>query len=99
MTSCARSLAPSLVSSVTQEQLTDNAGHAVAMPSWAPACMGNGPGSQGCLARMHRLYQVVVTYQPAGRFWTLQFYELAIYLAVAVALAAFCVYWVRARVS
>jgi hypothetical protein len=42
---------------------------------------------------------VAVTYQPAGRFWTLQFYELAINLAVAVALAAFCVYWIRARVS
>ena len=84
---------------ITHEQLTDTAGHAAAMPSWAPTCFGNGPGSQACLERMHRLYEVVVSYQPAGRFWTLQFWELGIYLALAVALAAFCGYWIRARVS
>lgn len=53
----------------------------------------------GDLARLHRLYEVVVSYQPAGRFWTLQLYELGIYLALAIALAAFCGYWIRARVS
>jgi len=84
---------------VTQEQLTDNAGHPATMPSWAPGCFGNGPGSQACLARMHSMYKVVITYQPAGRFWTLQFWELGIYLALAVALAAFCAYWIRTRVS
>ncbi|MGH3251309.1 MAG: ABC transporter permease [Trebonia sp.] len=84
---------------VTQEQLTDSAGHAASMPSWAPGCLGNGPGSQACLARMDRLYRVAVTYQPAGRFWTLQWYELAIYLALAAALAGFCAYWIRTRVS
>ena len=84
---------------ITQEQLIDNAGHAASMPSWAPDCFGNGPGAKACLARMHSMYQVVVTYQPAGRFWTLQFWELGIYLALAVALAAFCAYWIRARVS
>lgn len=84
---------------VTQEELTDNAGHAASMPSWAANCFGNGPGSKACLARMHQLYQVVVTYQPAGRFWALQFWELGIYLALALGLAAFCAYWIRARVS
>jgi hypothetical protein len=86
---------------ITSEQLTDNAGHSVALPSWTPTCFTDGPGrnSQACFARLHRLYEVVVAYQPAGRFWTLQFYELGIYLALAVALAAFCVYWIRVRVS
>jgi hypothetical protein len=84
---------------ITQEQLTDNAGHAASMPSWAPDCFGNGSGSQACLARMHQLYRVVVTYQPAGRFWTFQLYELVIYLALAAALATLCAYWIRARVS
>jgi len=79
---------------VTREQLTDNAGHAASMPSWAPDCFGNGPAAKACLARMHSMYKVVITYQPAGRFWTLQFWELGIYLALAVALAAFCVYWI-----
>jgi hypothetical protein len=84
---------------ITKEQLTDNAGHPASMPSWAPRCFGNGPGSKACLARMHQMYQVVVSYQPAGRFWTLQFWELGIYLALAVVLAALCAYWIRARVS
>jgi hypothetical protein len=84
---------------ITKEQLTDNAGHPASMPSWAPQCLGNGPGSKACLARMHQMYQVAVSYQPAGRFWTLQFCELGIYLALAVALAALCAYWIRARVS
>jgi hypothetical protein len=84
---------------ITREQLTDNAGHPASMPSWAPQCFGNGPGSKACLARMHQLYQVVISYQPAGRFWTLQFWELGIYLALAVVLAALCAYWIRARVS
>lgn len=69
------------------------------MPSWAPECFGHGHGSQACLARMHQLYRVVVSYQPAGRFWTFQSYELGIYLALAVALAALCAYWIRVRVS
>ena len=68
-----------------------------------------GPVPHGCganytysacaavIARMH-LRQVVV-YQPASRFWTFQWYETAIYLALAVVLAGFCVWWVRHRVS
>jgi hypothetical protein len=84
---------------VIKEQLTDNAGHPASMPSWAPDCFGNGRAAQACLARMHSMYQVLVTYQPTGRFWTLQFWELGIYLTLAVALAAFCAYWIRARLS
>jgi hypothetical protein len=49
------------------------------------------------IAGMH-LRQVVV-YQPASRFWAFQWYETAIYLALALALAGFCVWWVRRRVS
>jgi hypothetical protein len=85
---------------ITHEQLTDTAGHAVAMPSWASDCFtGAGIGAKACFARMDSMYKVTVYYQPAGRFWTLQFWELGIYLALAVALAAFCVYWIRVRVS
>lgn len=86
---------------ITSEQLTDNAGHPVPMPSWATPrdCFGNGAAARACLARMHGMYRVVVSYQPAGRFWILQSWELGIYLALAVALAAFCVYWIRERVS
>jgi hypothetical protein len=36
-----------------------------------------------------------VTYQPASRYWLLQWYETAIYLALALALAGFCFWWIR----
>jgi len=46
---------------------------------------------------MH-LRQVVI-YQPDSRFWAFQWYETAIYLALAAALAGFCIWWVRRRLS
>jgi hypothetical protein len=64
-----------------------------------PACGPNATYSActAAIARMH-LRQVLV-YQPGSRFWALQWYETAIYLALALALAGFCVWWVRRRVS
>ena len=52
---------------------------------------------RAAIARLH-LRQVVV-YQPDSRFWAFQWYETAIYLALALALAGFCVWWVRRRLS
>ena len=37
----------------------------------------------------------VLTYQPASRFWPLQWVEIGILAAVAVLLATFCYWWVR----
>jgi hypothetical protein len=39
----------------------------------------------------------MIGYQPASRFWPFQWYETAIFLALASALAAFCVWWIRHR--
>ena len=41
----------------------------------------------------------VLTYQPASRYWAFQWYELAIYLALALVLAAVCFWWVRRRLA
>jgi hypothetical protein len=38
-----------------------------------------------------------VIYQPASRFWTFQWYETGLFLVVALALAGFCLWWVRRR--
>jgi hypothetical protein len=38
-----------------------------------------------------------LTYQPASRFWDLQWRETAIFVALAAMLAGFCVWWVRRR--
>ncbi|GII28487.1 ABC transporter permease [Planotetraspora mira] len=80
----------------------DAAGRSVAAPSWIPDCLGQVRAEldTGCLDRLGRLgYRQLVSYQPAGRFWTFQWYELGIFLALAVLLALFCAWWIRRHVS
>jgi hypothetical protein len=50
---------------------------------------------QRCVDSFH--LREVVTYQPVSRYWPLQWSEAAIFVALAVALAASCVWWVRRR--
>jgi hypothetical protein len=65
-----------------------------------PAACGANSTYSACTAAIARLHlRQVLVYQPASRFWALQWYETAIYLALALALAGFCVWWVRRRVS
>jgi hypothetical protein len=48
-----------------------------------------------CVARIAATYHEVVTYQPAGRYWPLQWDELGVFLAAALLLAAACAWRVR----
>jgi ABC-type transport system involved in multi-copper enzyme maturation permease subunit len=43
--------------------------------------------------------RVAVTYQPASRYWAFQWTETAIYVALALALAAYCFWRIRRRLS
>jgi hypothetical protein len=52
-----------------------------------------------CVTKLSATYHEVVTYQPAGRYWMFQWYELAIFLAAAVALSGLCYWWIRRRLS
>ena len=63
----------------------------------APAPQQVANALHDCVTKLAASYHEVVTYQPAGRYWTFQWYELAIFLAVATALAGFSVWWVRRR--
>lgn len=54
---------------------------------------------QDCVAKVGRTFHEVVIYQPASRYWALQWYELAIYLGAAVVLGGFCLWWVRRRIT
>jgi hypothetical protein len=56
---------------------------------------GTEQNIQGCVATVGKTYHEVVTYQPASHYWPLQWYELAIYLGIAVLLGGFCVWRIR----
>jgi ABC-type transport system involved in multi-copper enzyme maturation permease subunit len=59
----------------------------------------NGPTSTpACgkaFASLHA--QTLVTYQPASRYWALQWYETGILVAAALAVAGFCFWWIGRR--
>lgn len=65
-------------------------GHASASP---------GPHSafDACQAQAAHLYHLVVTYEPASRYWTLQWMETGVFLGLALACVAGCYYWVTRR--
>ena len=54
---------------------------------------------QQCIDHLSAKYHQVVTYQPANRFWAFQTYETLLFVALSAALAGFCVWWVRRRLS
>ena len=52
---------------------------------------------QKCINSFH--LRELLTYQPASRFWTFQWYEMTIYIVLAVLLTALSIWWVRRRIS
>lgn len=42
-------------------------------------------------------YRQVLSYQPASRYWAFQWYETAIFAGLALAVIAFCFWWVHHR--
>ena len=63
----------------------------------APSIGSSSPAFFDCLAS-HGIREAI-SYQPAGRYWDLQWTETAIYLAVALALAGYCSRRLNRRLS
>jgi hypothetical protein len=71
-------------------------------PNTSVGKVGPGPGPQyfnDCVNKIAQSYHILMTYQPANRFWTFQWYETSIFVLAAVALCAFSVWWVRRRIA
>ena len=62
---------------------------------------GNPNATSGLVARcVNQLHlSNVVIYQPASRYWPFQVYETLIFLAGAVAVSVFTIWWVRRRIG
>ena len=50
-----------------------------------------------CSALAKQTFHIVVTYQPAGRYWAFQWLETGIYLLLALLAAVACYWWVVRR--
>lgn len=81
-------------------------GSPAALPAWFSTCTNDSvsPGvavrakTDGCLKRLgEQGYRQEMVTVPAGRFWSLQALETAMYLAVSVLLAGACSWWLRRR--
>jgi hypothetical protein len=68
-------------------------------PTGAQARPGNPEAFQACIAKLSAKFHETVTYQPAGRYWTFQSYETAIFLLLALILTAVSFWWIRRRVT
>ena len=61
-----------------------------------------GPGedaARACLHQAAQAFHLVVTYQPANRYWTFQWLETGIFVALAGLCAATCYWWITRRAS
>jgi hypothetical protein len=54
---------------------------------------------QDCVSKVGTTFHQVVSYQPASRYWPLQWYELAIYVAAALVLGGLSLWWVSRRLG
>ncbi len=64
------------------------------------ACESQSGSVQACNTAIGKLHlRQVLSYQPASHFWPLQWYETAIFLALAAALAGFCLWRIRRHLS
>jgi ABC-type transport system involved in multi-copper enzyme maturation permease subunit len=65
-----------------------------------PQFCGEDQGPRACMQWVGSLgLRQYVTYQPASHFWSLQWTETGVFVAVAVLLAGFCFWWTRRRLS
>jgi hypothetical protein len=59
-----------------------------------------GPSAgRACLGHVAKTFDMLVTYQPASRYWTFQWLEAGIFLALAAAAAIACYFWVTRRAN
>lgn len=90
---------------ITQNETLDPSGRVMnLLPSWIGECPNTGPeqdaASAACFDRLaHDGYRQRVEYQPASRFWSLQWLETGVLLSLAGLLCGFCFWKIRSDLS
>jgi hypothetical protein len=79
---------------VLSDQVINSSGSAFSVP--VGPCRGGGASE--CMTYLQSFHpREAITYQPASRFWSLQWYESGIFLGLAIVLSGFCFWWTRRR--
>jgi hypothetical protein len=71
-------------------------------PQFVQAVHGQGStrtALQACVTKLSATFRQTVVYQPASRYWPFQWAELGVFVALALALAAFSAWWIRSRLA
>ena len=58
------------------------------------ACL-QSRASAACIGKLRE----VLVYQPASRYWAFQWYEMSIFIGLALILSGLCFWWLRRRIS
>jgi len=82
---------------ILSSQVIDKTGHAFHGALTRACQSGNFQACQASIVRLH--LRQLITYQPASRFWTFQWYETTIFLGLIVILAGVCLWRIRRRIS
>ena len=80
---------------ILSNQTVNAAGHVFTGPVPQVCNTSSFQACQTALGNMH--LRQLVSYQPASRYWALQWYETAIFLVLAAVLAGFCFWRVHGR--
>ncbi len=80
---------------VISDSIVDKAGHSVAGSFLDQGACLQDRGAPACIGSLRE----VLVSQPASRYWAFQWYEMAIFLSLALVLGGFCFWWIRHRVS
>ena len=80
---------------VFSDRLVNAAGHSVGGNFLNQGACLQSRSAPACIGKLRE----VLVYQPASRYWTFQWYELAIFIGLAVILGGLCFWWIRRRVS
>jgi hypothetical protein len=68
-------------------------------PGHAIARAGDPAAFEVCRTQAARMFHLLVSYQPAGRYWTFQWLETGIFVALALLAAIACYWWVTRRTA
>jgi len=80
---------------VFQDNLVGPTGHAVSGRFLNHGACQQSRASAACIGQLREM----LVYQPASRYWAFQWYEMALFVGLALVLSGVCFWWLRRRIA